>query len=174
MDFPLDPSGPPLYSAEEEVVSNTKLHTDFKKTIHQHKWMVSYLTFSDKLYKLLSNFTSREERLERNESYRAEVGLISAVCRIETNCGTQYILGEGVVPGKPEYQNSYREELGSQFGVMCAIKIMESITGITTLVVNSCDNISSLRRATIHPEAVKSIWKQVDLISRLSDVYQSM
>ena len=41
-------------------------------------------------------------------------------------------------------------------------------------MVNSCDKISALRQATIHPEAVKSIWKQVDIISRLSDLYQSI
>ena len=57
---------------------------------------------------------------------------------------------------------------------MCVIKIMVSILGSTTLVVNICDNISALRQATVHPEVVKSIWKQVDIISRLSDVYQSM
>ena len=57
---------------------------------------------------------------------------------------------------------------------MWAIKIIESILVSTTLVINSYDNISSLRRTTIHTEAVKLRWKQVDLISRLSDVYQSM
>ena len=72
-----------------------------------------------------------------------------------------------MVPGKPKYQNSYQGELGGQLRVMCAIKIMEYILGSTTLVVNSCDNISALRRATIHPEPVKLRWKQVDLISRL-------
>ena len=46
--------------------------------------------------------------------------------------------------------------------------------GSTTLVVNSYDNKSALIRAKIHPEAVKMRWKQVDLISRLSDVYQSL
>ena len=51
---------------------------------------------------------------------------------------------------------------------------MEFIVGSTTLVVNSFNNISTFRRATIHLEAVKLLWKQVDLISRLSDVYQSM
>ena len=57
---------------------------------------------------------------------------------------------------------------------MCAIKIMEYILIRTTLVVNSCNNINVLRQATIHPEEVKPIWKKVDLISRLSDVYQSI
>ena len=57
---------------------------------------------------------------------------------------------------------------------MCAIKIMESILGSTILVVNRCDNISTPRQAKIHPETVKSRRKQVDLISSLSDVYQSM
>ena len=57
---------------------------------------------------------------------------------------------------------------------MCAIKIMESIWGSTTFVVNIYDNIGALRLATIRPEAVKSRWKQVHLMSRLSGVYQSM
>ena len=48
---------------------------------------------------------------------------------------------------------------------------MESILGSTTLMVNRCDNISALRLAPIHPEAVKSWWKQADLISCLSSAY---
>ena len=56
---------------------------------------------------------------------------------------------------------------------MCAIEIIKSVLGSTTLVVNRCDNTSALRQATLHPEAVKSRWKQVDLISRLPDVYKS-
>ena len=57
---------------------------------------------------------------------------------------------------------------------MCNIKILESIVNSTTRVVNNYNYISALRRATIHPEAVKSRWKQLDLNSRLSDVYHSM
>ena len=51
---------------------------------------------------------------------------------------------------------------------------MESIVGRTTLMVNSCNNISALRQVPIHPEAVKSQWKQADLISRLYGAYQSI
>ena len=57
---------------------------------------------------------------------------------------------------------------------MCAIKIMESTLGSTTILVNSCDNISALRRVSINPEAVKPRCKQADLIYRLSDAYQSI
>ena len=60
----------------------------------------------------------------------------------------------GMAPGKPEYQNSYRGEIGGQLGGICAIQIMESILGSTTLVVNRCDNISALIKASIQPEAV--------------------
>ena len=63
-----------------------------------------------------------------------------------------------MVPGKPEDHNSYRGEIGGQIGVICAIGIMESTVVSTTLVINSYDNKSALRRATIHPEAVKLIW----------------
>ena len=75
---------------------------------------------------------------------------------------------------QPEYYNSYQGELRGQLGVMCAIEITEFIFGRTTLVVNSCDNIRTLRRASIHPEAVKLRWKQVELITCLSDAYQSI
>ena len=65
-------------------------------------------------------------------------------------------------------------EDNSEAVVMCAIEIMESILGSTTLVITSWNIIMALSKAKIHPEAVKSIWKQVHLISRLYDVYQSM
>ena len=79
-----------------------------------------------------------------------------------------------MLPVKPEDQNYYRGEIGFEIGFMYAIKIMECIVGRTTLVVNSCNNINTIRRATIHPEAVTLRRKQVDLISRLSDAYQSI
>ena len=79
-----------------------------------------------------------------------------------------------MVPGKTKYQNSCWGEIRGQLRIMCTIKIMEYILGSTKLVVNICDKMRSLRRATIHPEALMHIWKQVDLISRLSDVQYSM
>ena len=57
---------------------------------------------------------------------------------------------------------------------MCAIEIMECILGSPTLVVNIFDNMSALRRATIHQEVVKSLWKQADLISQKSGAYHSI
>ena len=57
---------------------------------------------------------------------------------------------------------------------MCMIQIIESILRSTTLVVDSCDNISALRWASIHPEEVKSQCKQADIISCLSNVYHSI
>ena len=62
-----------------------------------------------------------------------------------------------MVPGKPEDQNYYQGELGGQLRFMCAIEIMVSILSRTTLVVNSCDNIITLKPETIYPEAAKSI-----------------
>ena len=73
-----------------------------------------------------------------------------------------------------EHKNSYQGELGVQLGLMRAIEIMEPILGSTTIMVNSCDNIIPLRRASIHPEAVTSWWKKTDLIYGLSDVYHSI
>ena len=60
MDFPSDPSGTSLYSAKEEDTSDIKLRIAFKKTVHQHKWLVSHFTFSDELYILHSDFESGE------------------------------------------------------------------------------------------------------------------
>ena len=60
-------------------------------------------------------------------------------------------ISTGMVPDKPGYQNSYQGELGGQLGVICVIKIIESIVVSTPHVVVICDNISALRRALIHP-----------------------
>ena len=79
-----------------------------------------------------------------------------------------------MLPGKPEDQNSYQGEIEGQLRVMCEIEIMDSKLGSTSIVVNSCENISALRRAPIQPEAVKLTWKKSDLISFLSDIYQSI
>ena len=89
-DSPPEPSGPPLDSAKEEVVYESKLRTSFKKTEHRHKFLVSHLTFSDKLDVLYSEFMSGEARARRDGSYRSGVGIISAVWIIKYKCGTQY------------------------------------------------------------------------------------
>ena len=75
MDLPKDSSGPPLDSAKEEDTSNTKMCTAFKKTVHQHKWLVSHLTFSDKLDVLQSHFTSGEASSGSDVSYITPVVL---------------------------------------------------------------------------------------------------
>ena len=100
MDFPPYPLEPHLDSAKEEDTPNTKLSTAFKKIVHRKKWLVSHLTFSDKLYILQFNFTSGEERWGSDGYYIAEVGLSSAAWRIESNYLTHYIQGGGMVPGK--------------------------------------------------------------------------
>ena len=97
-----------------------------------------------------------EAREGSDGSYQVEVEMISAACKIESNCGMQYTQVGGIVPWKSEYQNSYRGKLGGQLGVICKIQIMKSILDSTRLVVNSCDNINALIQALIHPEAVKS------------------
>ena len=42
MDFPPEPSRPPLDLSEEEVTSDLKLCTAFKQTKHRHLWLVSH------------------------------------------------------------------------------------------------------------------------------------
>ena len=86
MDFPPDSSGPPLDSAKEGDTYNTKLLKAFNKIVHAHKWLVSHLTFSNKLDILQSDFMSGEARSVTNGSYIAEAGLSSAQWRFESNC----------------------------------------------------------------------------------------
>ena len=57
---------------------------------------------------------------------------------------------------------------------MCAVQIIESIMGITPLVVIICDNRSAFRRSLIHPESVILRWKKADLIFCMLDVYHSI
>ena len=159
MNSPPEPSKPSLESAEENGSSDSKLCTAFKQNKYQHKWLFSHLTFSDKLGALYSEFKSGEARAGTDSYYRAEVRLISAAWIIKYNCGMQYIHGGGMVPGKAENQNFYWGELGGKLGVMCEIQIIESILDSTTLVVDRCDNISTLILASIYLEAVTSQWK---------------
>ena len=159
MDFPSDPSGPLLDLVKEEGTSESKMRTTFKKTEHQHKWLVLHLTVSDKFGALCSEFTLGEVRAGIDGYYRTKLGILSGAWRIESNCGTQYIQKEWIITGKPEYHNSDRGVLEGHLGVMCVIKIMESILGSTSPMFNTCDNISDLRQVSIHPESVKSRWK---------------
>ena len=76
--FPPNPSGPPLESSEEEGRSDLQLHKAIKGTKHQHKWMVTHITFSDKLDVIYSDFTSGQAIEGSDGSYRSEVVLISA------------------------------------------------------------------------------------------------
>ena len=82
MEFPPDPSGLLLSSAEGEITLDVKLRTAFKKTKHQHKWLVSHINFSDELDVLYSDFALVELRAGSDGSYREEVGMSSSACII--------------------------------------------------------------------------------------------
>ena len=129
LDFLTEPSISTLESSSEEGTSDSQLSTYFTQTKHWHKWLVTHLTFSDKLDILYSDFTFRKDRSGSDRSYRSEVGPISSEWIIKYNCETQFIQGVGIVPGNPEYHNSYQGELGGQRVVMCLIQIIESIMG---------------------------------------------
>ena len=79
-----------------------------------------------------------------------------------------------MLPGKLEYQNSYRGELGGKLWFMYLIQIIESTMGSTSLMVDICDNILVLIQALIHLEAVTLEWKQAFFISCLFDVFHSI
>ena len=106
MEFSPDPPGTPLDLSGEEGTPDSKLRTAFKQTKQQQKWLFSHLTFGDKLDALYSDFTSREARKGNDGSYREYVGMGSAAWRKKINFETQFIQGEGMVPGKPEEQKS--------------------------------------------------------------------
>ena len=66
----------------------------------------------------------------------------------------QYIQGGGRVPGNSGDYISYQGERGGQIGIMCAIQIMDSILVSATLVLNICDNISTLKLVLVQLESV--------------------
>ena len=68
-DFPTDPSGTPLELSEEEGTSDSQLRIALNQTKHQHKWMVTHLTFSDKLEVLYSDFKYGQARAGSDRSY---------------------------------------------------------------------------------------------------------
>ena len=76
--------------------------------------------------------------------------------------------------GNQMIRTHIEEKFEGQLGVMCLIQIVESIMGITSLLVDICDNISSLGWASINPESVTLRWKQSYIISRLSNIYHSI
>ena len=78
MDFYLEPSGSPLEPVTEESISDSKLRTNFNKTEHQHKCLVSHFTFSDKLEALYSDIKSGEARVGSDGYYMPGVEMSSA------------------------------------------------------------------------------------------------
>ena len=111
MDLPTELSGPSLDSEKEVDTPNTKVRTSFKKVVHRQKWMVSQLTYTDKLGIQQSNFASGQMRSGSDGYYRVETGLRSTEYRIESKCGTQYIQGIGMVAGKTKKKKAYLGEL---------------------------------------------------------------
>ena len=145
MDFLPETSGPPLEPSKEKAHRSQNYAQPSRKiTPTQMSGFTPYPEWKNRRT-IVCLYVRWSEG-----SYRADVGMSSSAWRIESNCGTQYIKGGGMVPGKPEDKNYYQGELGGQLWVMCAIEIMDSIFSGTKLVVNSCDNISVLRQASIH------------------------
>ena len=71
MDFPPENLGTPLDSAEEEGTSDSNIYSDFKKTKHWHKRLVSQLIFRDKLDIIYSYFKLVEVGSGSDGSYQA-------------------------------------------------------------------------------------------------------
>ena len=59
--------------------SDSQLGTASKQTKHQHKWLVTNLTFSKKLDVLYADFIAVQARSVSGGYYRSEVGLRSLV-----------------------------------------------------------------------------------------------
>ena len=58
---------------------------------------------------------------------------------------------EGWYRGNQKIKTPTEEKLEDKLGVMCAIQIINSILGSTSIMVDSCGNISALRRALEQP-----------------------
>ena len=136
------------YTTEQTTKTQASI-TNLSKHIHQ--WLVTQKSTSnllDILYDELKSVTIREGS---DRSYRENLGIRWAACKLESKWGTQCVEGGCMVLGAPAYQNSYRGNLGGQLGVIRFIHRLEDITVSRTLVTNWCDNVSELWRFNIHP-----------------------
>ena len=133
-------------------------------------WLCAHLQRSSQLDLLFSDFTMGRSRAGSDGSYYKRYGLSSCSWRIESNCGTQFIEGGGLMPGPSDTQCAYRGEVGGLMGSIAVITALEQHLNCTTNVITGSDCMSALKRFTSDPEYINSNWCHCDLLSIASDM----
>ena len=85
--------------------------------------------------------------------------------------GQEWIEGDGLVPGPPEDQSAYRNELAGQLGAVSFLDAIDIAVQANTTMTTSCDGISALRQVGKAPDRICCSTKHVDLVSALADFW---
>lgn len=160
-------------AAESAIYPILECLKDENQPQNRH-WSMTYLDRSDDVTQLYSDFRNGKARTCCDGSYMPTTCSGSAAWRVESEDGTQYLEGGGVVPGNADDMCSYRTELGGLIGTSLAISAMEQVTTSSPHITIGCDNIRALAKCATQWETVRPSHKHFDLIGQLSNIQRSL
>ena len=121
---------------------------------------------------LLCDFANGKSRAGSDGSFHVSLQKGAAAWRIESDCGTKFIEGGGIVPGPPEVQCAFRSEIGGLAGIYTITKELEDQVETHTHMITGCDSISALYPGMT--PVVKAQWAHSDLVSDLISTHQKL
>ena len=97
----------------------------------------------------------------------------AAAWTIESECGTQWIMGSFFVSGSKEDYSSYRSELTGLVAISVSMKILAGGCPQPKYVIIGCDGQSALNSLTLTNNEINANTSNADLLSILSDIWTS-
>ena len=83
--------------------------------------------------------------------------------------GSEWIKGEGIIPGSKHDQSSYRSELGGQLGIASIVSNIIIPDNISPNLIMTCGGLSTLEQTSATKKDLKVKGKHFNLISITCD-----
>jgi hypothetical protein len=106
-------------------------------------------------------------------SFLRETTQSAAAWIIESECGTQWIMGSLFVPGIREDYSSYRSEVTGLVAISLTLRILAGGCSQPRHIIIGCDGQSALLALCTKREDMNAKCKHADLLSILVDVWNS-
>jgi hypothetical protein len=107
-------------------------------------------------------------------SFLSERKQAAAAWIIESNCGTQWIMGSLAVPGSEEEYSSYRSELTGLTAISLTLKLLACGCPQPQHVIIGCDGKAALKALTVHREDISANSPNADLLCLLVDIWATV
>jgi hypothetical protein len=107
-------------------------------------------------------------------SYYPDSHQAAAAWIIESQCGTQWLMGSLFVPGAREEYSSYRSELTGLLAISIVLRILAGSSSQPPHVIVGCDGKAALASLTLRREDINANSPHADISSMIVDLWSAV